>query len=181
VKKVLDAGELVPDAVVTDLLRERIVQQDCERGFVLDGFPRTLPQASSLEAILEERGEPLDAVIYYSAPEEVVVERLSGRRMCRQCGANFHVRFRPPKREGLCDECGGKLYTRSDDAPQTIRERLRVYLESTEALVDYYRRRGLLVEVSAAADPEEVERRSRTALAACGLGSGRDDHREIGA
>ena len=164
-KKYLDGGGLVPDEIVTDILAERIGREDCARGFVLDGFPRTLPQARSLDAILQKRGMSLDAVVYYAAPEEVTVERLSGRRMCRKCGANFHVKFHPPARDGICDACGGELYTRSDDVPATIRERLRVYMQSTQQLIEYYRSQGTLIEVAAADGPDEVERATLASLA----------------
>ena len=166
VKKYLDAGDLVPDDVTTRVLRERLEADDCRAGFVLDGFPRTLPQAEALAGLLRERGEALDAVVCYAAPDEVVIERLSGRRMCRACGANFHVTFDPPATAGVCDKCGGELYQRSDDTPETIRERLRVYRESTAPLIAYYRRSGGLLEVSAAASPDQVARNTERALAA---------------
>jgi len=165
VQRYLDAGDLVPDALTTEVLRERLAADDCRDGFILDGYPRTLAQAEALGEILRERGEALDAVIHYVAPDEVVIERLSGRRMCRRCGANYHVAFHPPGREGVCDRCGGELYQRSDDSPDTIAERLRVYRESTAPLIEYYRRGGLLCEVSAAAPPEQVERNTERALA----------------
>ncbi len=163
-KRFMDTGELVPDDVVTAILKERIAQDDCARGFVLDGYPRTQPQARSLDGILKDRGEALDAVICYEVPDEVVVERLSGRRTCRKCGANFNVTFKPPKKPGVCDACGGELYTRTDDKAETIRERLRVYAQSTEKLIDYYRQRGLLIEVSATAPPDEVAGTTEEAL-----------------
>ena len=163
-KRFMDSGELVPDDVVTAILKERIALEDCRRGFVLDGFPRTQPQARALDGILKERGEALDAVVCYVVPEEVAVERLSGRRMCERCGANYHIKFNPPKTPGVCDKCGGRLCTRSDDKPDTIRERLRIYVRSTETLIEYYRKRGLLIEASATASPEEVESATEEAL-----------------
>ena len=163
-KRFMDAGELVPDDVVTAILRERIARDDCAPGFVLDGFPRTQPQARALDGILKERNEALDAVICYTVPEDVAVERLSGRRMCQRCGANFHVTFKPPRISGVCDACGGRLYTRADDVPDTIRERLRVYVLSTEKLIEYYRQCGLLIEVSGTAAPDEVESATEEAL-----------------
>jgi len=166
VEEYLDRGDLVPDAVTTEVLRQRLEADDCRGGFILDGFPRTRAQAEALGGILRERGEALDAVIHYVAPDEAVIERLSGRRMCRRCGANFHVTFHPPRREGVCDRCGGELYQRSDDTPETIAERLRVYRESTAPLIEYYRRSGLLLDVSAAGPPDEVERNTERAVAA---------------
>jgi adenylate kinase len=163
-KQYLDSGGLVPDDVVAGVVRERLSQPDCNGGFVLDGFPRTLRQAEALQGILASQNRGLDAVLCLTAPAEVVVDRLSGRRMCRKCGGNFHVKFRPPKREGVCDECGGELYTRADDAPDTIRERLRVYERSTSGLISYYRERGALKEVSAVASPEEVLKGAIAAL-----------------
>ena len=168
VKQFLDAGELVPDEVTTAVLSERIESDDCGPGFILDGFPRTLPQAEALDGLMGARGEALDAVLSYTAPEETVVERLSGRRMCRQCGANFHRKFSPPDTEGVCSTCGGELYQRSDDRPDTIRDRLRVYAENAEPLVDHYRQAGLLVEVAADGAPDEVAAATLAALAAGG-------------
>ena len=163
-KEYLDSGKLVPDEIVIGILGERIAKPDCRDGFVLDGFPRTIPQAEALADLLEAGNQPLDAVIYYTAPESVVVERLSGRRMCKQCGTNFHVKFNPPSQEGVCDKCGGELYQRSDDNPDTIRERLQVYLDSTSGLVKYYMDKGLLVEISAEAAPDEIEKRTMSSL-----------------
>jgi adenylate kinase len=163
-KEYLDSGKLVPDEIVIGILAERLEKPDCEAGFVLDGFPRTIPQAEALDGLLKDRNQPLDAVVYYTADESVVVERLSGRRMCRGCGANFHIKFTPPSSEGICDKCGGELYQRTDDNAETIRERLKVYLESTSALVEFYRKGGLLVEVPAESAPDEVERRTMRAL-----------------
>lgn len=164
VRQYLDAGELVPDEVTTGVLKERLELTDCDEGFILDGFPRTLPQAEALDEILDNRNEDLDAAVCYTASEGVVVERLSGRRMCRECGANFHISFNPPDTPGVCPKCGGELYQRSDDQPDTIRERLRVYRENTEPLIEYYRNAGLLVEVSAEPAPDEVLNRTIEAL-----------------
>jgi len=164
-KRYLDAGELVPDAVVTDMVRERLAQENGACGFVLDGFPRTRAQAEALDHILQERGEMLDAVLVLMAEEKVIVDRLSGRRLCRQCGSNYHLRYLPPRRDSVCDRCGGELYQREDDRPEAIRHRLAVYAEQTAELLDYYRAKGLLRSVRADADIESVARAIRALLA----------------
>ncbi|HEY8414917.1 MAG TPA: adenylate kinase, partial [Thermaerobacter sp.] len=142
-KRYMDAGQLVPDDVTIAIVRERLAQDDCRRGFLLDGFPRTVPQAEGLAAALEELGVGLDGVLYFDVPDEVVVERLSGRRVCPECQATYHVRFDPPREAGRCDRCGAALVQRHDDREETVRERLAVYRRQTEPLVDYYHRAGL--------------------------------------
>lgn len=146
-KQFLDAGKLVPDEVTIAVVRERLEQPDCENGFLLDGFPRTIPQAEALDQILREMGTELDIVLNISVAPEIIVQRLSGRRICRNCGATYHVKFQPPKHPGVCDRCGGKLYQRSDDNEETVKERLDVYTKQTAPLLDYYRKRGLLTQV----------------------------------
>ena len=155
-KTYMDAGKLVPDAVVTAMVRERLAEADCGPGFLLDGFPRTRRQAEDLDGLLRDAGQDLDAVVYFTAPEEVIVERLSGRRLCRRCGDGYHVRFMPPAAEGVCNRCGGELYQRDDDKPDAVRQRLKVYEDQTQELVAYYRERGLLLEVRADRAVEEV-------------------------
>ncbi|HPC61130.1 MAG TPA: adenylate kinase [Verrucomicrobiota bacterium] len=161
-------GELVPDSTVLDLVAERVECLRCGGGFLLDGFPRTVPQAEALERMLAKEKIGLDAVLSYELPLERVVARLSGRRTCPGCKAVFHVQARPPKVEGVCDHCGGKLYQREDDRPESIRVRMEAYEKSTAPLADFYRQRNLLVTVSAAGTPEEIFARAMKALAARG-------------
>ena len=146
-KSYLDAGELVPDEVTVGIVRERLQEQDCMAGFLLDGFPRTIPQAEALERLLGDLSMNLDLVLNIKVAPAVLTERLTGRRICRQCGASYHLVFNPPKQEGICDRCGGELYQRSDDTIETVSDRLRVYAEKTAPLLEFYRQRGLLREI----------------------------------
>jgi adenylate kinase len=143
-KRYMDAGELVPDEVVIGVVRDRLAEDDTHAGFLLDGFPRTLEQAGRLDALLGDAGRGLTHVIQLDVPEDELVERLAGRRLCRSCGKGYHVVFDPPRVEGVCDACGGELYQRADDNEETVRNRLAVYRAQTEPLVEYYRARGLL-------------------------------------
>ena len=163
-KKYLDAGQLVPDEVTVGMVRERLLQPDCSSGFLLDGFPRTVAQAEALGRMLQEMGLKLDAVLNIDVPEEKLVARLTGRRVCRQCGANYHLEFNPPRRPGVCDRCGGELYHRSDDTEATVRSRLEVYRRQTAPLLAYYRERGLLREVNGDQEVEQVFRSLLNAL-----------------
>lgn len=149
-------GELVPDEIVIDMVRERSDCFVCEYGFILDGFPRTLPQAEALGTMLGEVDVALDAVITYELPKEVIVDRLSGRRMCSNCRTNFHVEYKPPLQDGVCDRCGSPLVQREDDRPESVVVRLEEYQESTEPLIQYYRKAGLLMQISAMGDPQSV-------------------------
>ncbi len=153
-------GELVPDETVVELVRERVGCLRCEGGFLLDGFPRTVAQAEALEELMAEQDLHLDAVVSYDLPLEKIVARLSGRRICANCKAVFHVQTMPPKVEGVCDHCGGALYQREDDRPESVRVRMAVYEKSTAPLAEYYRRRGLLLPVSAEGTPEEIFKRT---------------------
>lgn len=137
-------GELVPDALVTALIRERVAGLDRGQGFVLDGFPRTEPQAVALDAALREAGAPLDRVVYLKTSPAVITARLAGRRVCAGCGQNYHVTNRPPRRTGVCDRCGGRLQTRADDQPATIAHRLDVYEQQTAPMLAHYRQQGIL-------------------------------------
>jgi len=151
----IEKGLLVPDQIVVDIIKDRILKNDCKVGFVLDGFPRTLSQAKVLDEMLGNLGNRLDMVFYFSVSKESVVQRLSGRLICGACGANYHKIYVPSSKDGLCDKCGGKLNQRADDKPETILERLRVYHEQTEGLIDYYEKSGILREISS--DDRRVE------------------------
>jgi len=156
VKGYIESGRLVPDEVTSAVVAERITEPDCRNGFMLDGFPRTLPQAQALDTLLSARALTLDAVLYFDVSDAVAVERLSGRRMCGKCNANYHVKYMPPKVAGRCDRCGSELTQRADDQADTIRKRLQVYAQQTRALVEEYERRGVLHRIAADKAPEEV-------------------------
>ncbi len=151
-KAFMDAGGLVPDEVVVGIVRERLQFEDCQKGFILDGFPRTLPQADSLKQVLSELGKQLDAVISLQVDTEALVARLTGRRTCVDCGKGFHLQFDPPAQDGRCSACDGKLMQRDDDCEETIRNRMKVYQQQTAPLEDYYRKEGLLVAVDGMGD-----------------------------
>ena len=147
-KSYMDKGALVPDSVTVGIVKERLAQDDCKKGWILDGFPRTTAQASALDAILHDLGIQLTAVLDFNVNRDDLVKRVSGRLVCRQCGASFHKEFRPPKQEGVCDNCGGELYQRADDNEVTVRERLTVYDTSTKPLIDYYKVSGRYYEIT---------------------------------
>ncbi len=155
-KKYMDAGQLVPDEVVIGIVKERLQQPDCEKGFILDGFPRTIAQAEALDKILEEMGKKIDAVINIQVPEEEVVKRIVNRRTCKNCGAVYHLIYNPPKEDNKCDKCGGELYQRDDDKEETVRKRYKVYKEQTEPLVEYYAKKGILYNIDGTKSIEEV-------------------------
>ncbi len=163
-KGYMERGELVPDEIVIGMILERLAQPDCEKGVVLDGFPRTLAQAEALDRALAEQGRKVDRVLFLEVPEEDLVQRLTGRWICRQCQASYHTLFRPPKVEGVCDRCGGELYQRPDDREETVRRRLEVYFEQTTPVLEYYRRRGVLVSVDGLGSIDEVRRRLAAAV-----------------
>jgi len=160
----LNRGELVPDDVIVRLVGERLKQKDCAKGFVLDGFPRTLPQAESLEGILKAMGLPLDGVLSMQVPPEVIVQRLAGRRNCQDCGALYHLSFDPPRNGETCDRCDGHLQQRDDDREETITTRLRVYESQTAPLANYYRQRGNLREIDGVGKVEDIQKRIVEAL-----------------
>lgn len=155
-KTYMDQGLLVPDELVVDLVMDRFAQPDCENGYVLDGFPRTIPQAEALDAALEKAGAKIDYAINVEVPDENIIRRMSGRRACVACGATYHLVHIPPKTEGICDTCGKELILRDDDKPETVQKRLDVYHEQTQPLIDYYTKQGVLVEVDGTVDMEDV-------------------------
>lgn len=148
VKKYIDSGALVPDEVTIGIVKDRIQQDDTRNGFILDGFPRTISQAESLDGILKDMREKLDYVLNLLVPDEIIIKRLSGRRVCRECNATYHVDSNPPSRENICDNCGAGLIQREDDREETVINRLRTYHAQTEPLVNYYRAKGILADVN---------------------------------
>jgi adenylate kinase len=157
-KKYMDRGELVPDSVILDIVEERLAADDARKGFLLDGFPRTVAQAEAFQAMLDGRKQTLDGAVSLGVPRAKLVARLSGRRTCRQCGAMYHVRFNPPKKEGVCDQCGGDLYQRADDREETIEARMKVYERESAPLLEHFREKGLLREVDGSKTTDEVFR-----------------------
>ncbi|MCR5303699.1 MAG: adenylate kinase [Lachnospiraceae bacterium] len=155
-KSYMDRGELVPDELTVRILKDRVSQDDCASGYVLDGFPRTIPQAEALEAMLKEQGVSADHAIDVEVPDENIVRRMGGRRSCQNCGAIYHVEYAKPAKEGICDKCGGTLVIRDDDKDETVRNRLKVYHEQTQPLIDFYKGRGILKEVDGTQDPDKV-------------------------
>lgn len=146
-KSYIDKGELVPDEVTIGMLLDRIAQDDCKNGYVLDGFPRTIPQAESLTEALKSQGDKIDFALNIDVPDEAIIERMSGRRACPKCGATYHIVYAAPKTENTCDKCGTDLIIRSDDKPETVKDRLNVYHQQTEPLIAYYKAAGVLREV----------------------------------
>lgn len=155
-KTFMDQGLLVPDELVVDLVVDRFKQDDCKNGYVLDGFPRTIPQAESLDAALSKIGDKVDYAINVEVPDENIVRRMSGRRACVSCGATYHIVHIPTKVEGICDRCGSELILRDDDKPETVTKRLAVYHDQTQPLIDYYTKENVLVEVDGTKDMKDV-------------------------
>ena len=155
-KEYMDQGLLVPDELTVDLVIDRVKQDDCKNGYVLDGFPRTIPQAEVLDEKLSELGEKVDYAINVDVPDENIVNRMSGRRACLNCGATYHIVSIPPKKEGICDVCGSELVLRDDDRPETVQNRLKVYHEQTQPLIDFYEKKGVLRSVDGTLPMEEV-------------------------
>jgi adenylate kinase len=163
-KSYMDAGDLVPDEVTVEMVRNRLAEDDAVKGFLLDGFPRNVPQAEVLEGMLADMGNKLDIVLELVVDDDEVVRRLSGRRTCRTCGTNWHVDFDPPTVEGVCDRDGGELFQRDDDKPGTVRHRLDVYAKQTSPLVSFYATRGILVGIDATGPVDDVTERALEAL-----------------
>lgn len=164
----MDKGELVPDDLILELVGKQLSQEECRSGFILDGFPRTAPQAVGLEAMLGNLGLQLDHELFIYVPRDTIINRLAGRRTCRECGKLYHLVFDPPSREGVCDRCHGELYQRKDDQEETIATRYDVYQAQTTPLVDYYRERGLLQEIDGLGNMEEIKGRVFKALGLVG-------------
>lgn len=155
-KKYMDQGLLVPDELTVRILLDRVAQDDCKNGYVLDGFPRTIPQAEVLDSELTKLGDHIDYAINVEVPDENIVKRMSGRRACLTCGATYHIEHVPPKKEGICDVCGSELVLRDDDKPETVKNRLNVYHEQTQPLIDFYTEKGVLKTVDGTVPMEEV-------------------------
>jgi adenylate kinase len=167
-KRYMDAGDLVPDSVVIGIVKDRLQEPDTAKGFLMDGFPRTIPQAEALDKALEELDRAISKVVVILVDEDDLVKRLSGRRVCRACQAPFHVMFNQPKAEGVCDKCGGELYQRDDDNETTVRNRLVNYRNQTEPLIDYYDNAGVVARVDGAKSPDGVYEDVRMALGPAG-------------
>ena len=155
-KSFIDQGLLVPDEVTIGMLLDRIAQDDCKKGYILDGFPRTIPQADSLTAALKEQGTAIDFALNVDVPDEAIVNRMSGRRACLKCGATYHIVYAAPKKEGICDSCGEQLVIRDDDKPETVSKRLEVYHDQTQPLIDFYDKHGVLHTIDGTQDMEKV-------------------------
>jgi len=155
-KNYMDAGKLVPDSTIIGIIKDRLAEDDCKKGFILDGFPRTLPQAEALNDLMKDMGISLDKVISLNVPDELIVGRITGRRVCPDCGASFHVDFNPSKEEGKCDYCGGELIIRKDDNAETVKSRLGAYHEQTAPLIAFYTDMGVMVELDGTKDVSEV-------------------------
>jgi len=152
----MDKGQLVPDEIILSMVKERLSQPDCQKGFILDGFPRTVAQAEALDKLLSEMGKKLDFALALIVPDDLLVERLTGRRTCKSCGMMYHIKYKPPKVEGKCDVCEGELYQRPDDNEETVRNRLKVYHEQTAPLIEYYKNKGILREIDGSKSIEEI-------------------------
>ncbi|MBE9503353.1 MAG: adenylate kinase [Proteobacteria bacterium] len=158
-KSFMDKGELVPDEVVIGIIEERLAENDCQKGFILDGFPRTVTQADALESVLQDMAQSIETVISMNVEQQELIERLSGRRICSNCGQGYHVKFNAPCKNGICDKCGDNLYQRDDDRENTIKERLKVYDNQTSPLINYYNDKGLLSVIDGSGKEEDISDR----------------------
>jgi adenylate kinase len=163
-KSYMDKGELVPDMLLIDLIKDRLSQPDCRKGFLLDGFPRTIPQAEALDEILDDINKNLDGVINIDVGSGELVRRLSGRRICRSCGASYHVVFNPPKVKDICNACGGELYQRDDDKEAAIKNRLNVYVKQTQPVLEYYKKKNILIDIDGEKEIDEVTSDVKSAI-----------------
>ncbi|MGA1864728.1 MAG: adenylate kinase [bacterium] len=173
----MERGKLVPDDVVIAIIEERLKEPDCQKGFILDGFPRTVPQAEALDQVLSQAEMAIDNVIYFKVPQEDLVKRLSGRRVCRLCGVNYNIYFNPPAKDGVCQKCGGELYQRVDDQEETIRNRLKIYQEQTEPLIGFYKNKNSLISIDGSGPMDFIFDSLLQAL----KGKGKDDHTKVAA
>ncbi len=155
-KRYMDAGELVPDSTIIGIIEERLAKEDCQKGFILDGFPRTLAQAEALDELLEKQGKKIDKVLSFEVPDELIIKRIAGRRVCPKCGASYHVEFNSPKAEGICDACGSELIIRKDDNKETVKNRLSNYHSQTAPLVDFYKNKGVFAQIDGSQKLEKV-------------------------
>ena len=163
-KEYMDKGLLVPDELVISIVEDRLQKEDCKEGFLLDGFPRTLDQGEALDKVLSQMGLKLDRVINLDVEKEVLIERAIGRRICKDCGEVYHIKFTPPKKEGVCDKCNGKLYQRDDDTVETVERRIEVYHKQTEPLIDYYNEKGLILDIDGSKDKDSIFKEISKAL-----------------
>ncbi|WP_058485946.1 adenylate kinase [Defluviitalea phaphyphila] len=163
-KEYMDKGLLVPDDLVVEIVKNRLIEEDCKNGFILDGFPRTIPQAEELDKALEEMGIKLDKAINVNVPDDNIIVRMAGRRVCKKCGASYHIKYNKPSQEGICDECGSNLVQRDDDKEETVKKRLNVYHEQTRPLIEYYEKMGILLTVDGVGDVDEINNRIQKAL-----------------
>ena len=168
-KSYIDKGALVPDSLTVSMVEDRLSQDDCKKGYILDGFPRTLAQAEALDEMLAKNGDKIDAVLSIVVDDEIIKDRVSGRRVCEKCGASFNVKFKPTKTEGVCDLCGGKVVQRADDNEETVANRLKTYYENTQPLIDFYEKKGLIVEGDNGKDSDTCIAQIETGLKAKGL------------
>jgi adenylate kinase len=165
-KEYMDKGALVPDEVVIGVVNERFGKPDCKKGFILDGFPRTLEQAKALDGLLKKLGTKLDHVVVIEVPDDFLVDRLTGRRTCRGCNYMHHIKYDPPKKPGVCDKCGGELYQRDDDKEETIRQRLKTYHDQTSPLIKYYSAQGVVRKINGTLSMEQVQNAIKAAIGA---------------